>query len=90
MVGGTYWRIGDPPISTKLGALYFCVKEIQIFINIQPFNSEKGDIDFFLLMLWHNRCFVQMCLLIGTVSQMSDVAHGPLISDILIENMNVC
>ena len=33
---------------------------------------------FFLLMLWRNNCFVQMCLLIGTVSQVSDVAKGPL------------
>ena len=34
---------------------------------------------FFLLMLWHNHCYMQMCLLIGTVSQVSDVTHGPLV-----------
>ena len=34
---------------------------------------------FFLLMLQHYHCFAQMCLLIGTVSQMSDVGHGPLV-----------
>ena len=28
-------------------------------------------------MLWHNHCSAQMCLLIGTVSQVRDVAHGP-------------
>ena len=30
-------------------------------------------------MLWHNHCFAQMCLLIGPVSQVRGVAHGPLI-----------
>ena len=54
------------PISTKLGAMYLCVKGIQVFINNQPFNSQKC-------------CFVQMCLLIGTVSQLSILAHGPLV-----------
>ena len=34
---------------------------------------------FFLLMLWHSHFFAQWCLLIGTVSQMSDVAHGHLV-----------
>ena len=28
-----------------------------------------------------NHCFAQMCLLIGTVSQVSDVAHGPIVLD---------
>ena len=54
------------PILTKLGAMYLCVKGIQVFINNQPFNSQKC-------------CFVQMCLLIGTVSQLSVLAHGPLV-----------
>ena len=30
-------------------------------------------------MLWYDYSFAQMCLLIRTVSQMSDVAHGPLV-----------
>ena len=30
-------------------------------------------------MLWYNHCFVQLCLLIGTVSEVSDVANGPLV-----------
>ena len=33
----------------------------------------------FLLMLWHNHCFAQMCLLIETVSHVSDVAHVSLV-----------
>ena len=37
---------------------------------------------FFLskLALWYNHSYKQMCLLIWTVSQVSDVAHGPLVS----------
>ena len=31
-------------------------------------------------MLWYNHTFVQICLLIGIVSQLSDVAHGPLVN----------
>ena len=27
---------------------------------------------------WHNYCLAQMCLMIVTVSEVSDVAHGPL------------
>ena len=30
-------------------------------------------------MLLYNQSFVQICLLIGTVSQVRDVAHGPLV-----------
>ena len=26
---------------------------------------------------WHDFCLSQMCLMFGTVSQVSDVAHGP-------------
>ena len=39
---------------------------------------------FFLLMLWHNYCSAQMCLLIGTVSQVSDVADWPLVCKIKV------
>ena len=34
---------------------------------------------YFLIMLWHNHCVAQMCLLIGTVSKVSEVAHEPLV-----------
>ena len=30
-------------------------------------------------MLWHNHCFAQICLLIGTVYQVSGVAHESLV-----------
>ena len=59
--------------------MHLHVKESQAFMNNQPINSQKGDNDFYLLMLWHNHCIAQMCILIGTVSHVSDVAHGPLI-----------
>ena len=28
------------------------------------------------MVLWYNHSYVQMCLLIGTVGQISDVTHG--------------
>ena len=59
--------------------MYLCAKGIQVFMNNQSFNSQREDNEFFLLMLWHNRCFVQMCFLIGTVSQVSEVDHGLII-----------
>ena len=31
-------------------------------------------------MLWSNHSFLKLCLLIGTVFQVNDVAHGPLVS----------
>ena len=30
-------------------------------------------------MLWYNQSFAQICLFIGTVSRVSDMAHGPLV-----------
>ena len=57
--------------------MYLCVKGTHIFIIINH-SILKKEIMFFLLMLWHNHCFVQMCLFISTVSQVSDVVHGPL------------
>ena len=30
-------------------------------------------------MLWYNHSFVLICLLIGIISQVSDVAHGHLV-----------
>ena len=47
-------------------------------MNKGPFNSQGDN---FLLMLLHtcNRSFAQMCLLIGTVSRVSDVVHVSLV-----------
>ena len=33
--------------------MYLLAKEIQVFMNNQPFNSQKGDNDFLLSMLWN-------------------------------------
>ena len=63
------------PILTKLGAMYLCVKEIQVLMNDQCFYYQKDDIDFFVLMLWHHHRIAQMWLMIGTVSRVSDVAN---------------
>ena len=53
-----------------------------IFVNNRPFDPQKGD-DFFIIMLWHYHCFAQLCLVIRTVSQVSDVAHRPLVKLLL-------
>ena len=47
-------------------------------MNKGPFNSQGDN---FLLMLLHtcNRSFAQMCLLMGTVSRVSDVVHVSLV-----------
>ena len=42
-------------------------------------NKENMIFFFSKSFLWYNQSFAQMCLLIGTVSQVSDVAHGPLV-----------
>ena len=39
------------PISIKLGKI--CLVWPQVFMNNQPFNSQKGDNDFLLSMLWN-------------------------------------
>ena len=47
-------------MSTKLGIVHLCVKGIQLFMDKGSFNSQQGDDDFFLLILWHNHSFAQM------------------------------
>ena len=60
--------------------MYLCVKGSEVFMKkISHSILKKEIVIFFLLILWHNHCFAQMCLLIGTVSQVSDMAHGPLV-----------
>ena len=39
------------PISTKFGTKHPCVKEIQVGSNEEPFNSQKVDGGFFLLLV---------------------------------------
>ena len=47
-------------------------------------NSHKGDYDFFL----HNQCYgIIICLLIESVSQVSDVTHGPLVHLFLLNDI---
>ena len=42
------------------------------------FKKEKM-IFFSSSMLWYNHSYAQICLLVGTVSRVSDVAHWPLV-----------
>ena len=51
------------------------VKGIQFFTNGERFNSLKENNDFL-----NQRNGIVTCLLIETVSQVSDVAFGPLVS----------
>ena len=43
-----------------------------------PLNSRK-DIFLYQSRLWYNLSFVEMCVLIGTVTQVNNVAHGSLV-----------
>ena len=67
----------DVPISTKLGPEHLWVKVTQCF-------GKKGSFQFSkrIMIFFRNQCygyiFAQMCLLTVTVSQVSDVDHGPL------------
>ena len=45
----------------------------------RPFISQKGESLFSLFIKNVMVCFVQACLLIWTVSRVSNVAHGPLL-----------
>ena len=50
--------------------------------SAQSIHSQKGGNEFFSLIkstLWLNHSCAQMCSFIGTVYQVSDVAHGPLV-----------
>lgn len=54
------------------------------FTNKGPIHSQKGGYLLlptliFTSMLVYNQSFTEICLLVGTVSQVSGVAHGPLI-----------
>ena len=56
--------------------MYLFVKGTQVFKDNQPFNSQKGDNNFFSLHV--------MCKLTGTVSHVSVVANWPLVVEIFI------
>ena len=62
-------------ISTKLGAICLCVKGTHVFINKEPFKSQKDDNYFFLLMLWNNHSFAEMYWLGLFLRWSVDVAH---------------
>ena len=42
------------------------------------FDFQKGD-GISYSMLWYNQSLAQTCLLIGSVSQVSNVDHGPFV-----------
>ena len=44
-------RRGTEPISPKLGTKHPWVKGIQVYSNEEPFNSIKGNNEFFLLLI---------------------------------------
>ena len=68
------------PISTNLSTEHPWVKSTQCFIQIWTIQFSKNKMfAFSKSTLWLSRSIAQMCSLIGTVSQVSDVAHGPLI-----------
>ena len=61
-----------------LSNVSLCEGNSHVFINNQPFNSRKGDNDYFSFNVMCNHFFALVCLLIGTGAQVSDVANGPL------------
>ena len=54
------------------------------FLQIKKYSILKQEIIWFLYLnqrlIRYNHSFVQMCLLIESVSQMSDVVHGPFVN----------
>ena len=65
--------------STKLGIKNLWVKGTQVCANRWPFQFSKRRLEFFFSksMLWYYHTFAQMCLLIGTVSQVPGKPRGP-------------
>ena len=62
--------------------MYLCVKVIQVFIliNNQTFKSQKRDNDIFLNIIYVIFISLRKCVLLnGTVSQVIDVVHRPLV-----------
>ena len=52
----------------------------KVFTNIKDHYMFKMELMiFFFFTWWYNHGFVQGCLLIGTISYMSNVAHGPIV-----------
>ena len=76
------------PISTELGIKHPWGKGIQVFANKGPFQFSNSRLGFFLLMYYHS--FAQMYLFIGTVSQVSYVAHGSLVTNIILVSIENC
>ena len=77
-----YFSRTNGPISTKLRhkASLSEIRELNFFLQIWNIQISKEDNVFSLLLtLWYNHSLAQMCLLMGTVSQVSDMAHRPFI-----------
>ena len=71
------------PISIKHGTKHPWVKESQVLQRrIIQFSKRN-----FFPILWYNHNFPKMCLLIGTVSQVSGVAHKPLVFLLFTEKL---
>ena len=72
------WQTTEP-ISTKFSTKHPWVKGTKVYANKGSFQFSKRYYDFLpqSMLLFNNSC-AQMCLLIGTVCQMIDVACGPL------------
>ena len=67
------------PISTKLGRKHPWVKGIQVYSNERPHFFSRRDNNDFIPRYLYNRSFAQACVLLGNVSQVSDVTHEPLV-----------
>ena len=74
-------RTTGPFITSKLGTKYPCEKGTQVFTNEGQFNSLKGDNDFLTLTQRYSTIIVlnKLVNLLELVSQVSNVAHGPLV-----------
>ena len=75
LVSRTTW-----PISTKIGTKHPWMKRIQVCFNEEPINSHRVNnvFDFPSLNQRHDIIICVYCL--ELFSQMSDVAHGPLVN----------
>ena len=63
-------------VSTKLGTKHRLVKGIEICSNKEPFNSQKEDNGFFLLLI--NGIIYSYVFIDLNFFQVNDMAHGPL------------
>ena len=67
------------PILTKLGTKYPLVEGIQVCLNERPLSFQGRVMATFNQHAFKIITFALACLLLGNVSQVSDVAHGHLV-----------